>query len=123
MGRNNIRDSNVQFSWFINDNRIPAETSDILQINEFSESYDNSVVKCAAGNDEIIRAVQLKLNRDEKPESTIVTFDQVMQQTQKDVMLSDEESNDDEEDDENWEIFQTEDDILVCCRRQRRCFQ
>jgi len=97
---NNIRDSNVQFNWFINDKRIPAETSDILQINEFSESYDNSVVKCAAGNDEIIRAVQLKLNRDEKPESTIVTFDQVMQQTQKDVMLGDEESNDDEEDDE-----------------------
>merc|ERR1712200_157043 len=87
-------------SWFINDNRIPAETSDILQINEFSESYDNSVVKCAAGNDEIIRAVQLKLNREEKPESTIVTFDQVMQRTQKEVMMSDEESNADDDEDE-----------------------
>merc|ERR1719278_1156251 len=88
---NNIKDSNLQFRWFINDKPIPDETSEVLQINEFSKSYDNSVVKCAAGNDEIIRAVQLKLNRDEKPESRIVTFDQVMQQTQKDVMMSDEE--------------------------------
>merc|ERR1711874_42742 len=59
----------------MNDKRIPGETSDVLQINEFSESYDKSVVKCAAGNDEIIRAVQLKL--DKKPKSDIVTYDEV----------------------------------------------
>jgi len=95
---NNIRDSNVQFRWFINDKRIPDETSDVLQINEFSDAYDKSVVKCAAGNDEIIRAVQLTLNQQQKPESTIVTFDQVMKQSQNEVMLSDEESDDEAED-------------------------
>ena len=97
---NNIRDSNVQFRWFINDKRIPGETSDVLQINEFSDSYDKSVVKCAAGNDEIIRAVQLTLNRHQKPESNIVTFDQVMKQSQKEVMMSDEESDDEVDEDE-----------------------
>jgi len=95
---NNIRDSNVQFRWFINDKQIPGETSDVLQINEFSESYDKSVVKCSAGNDEIIRAVQLTLNQHEKPESTIVTFDEVMQATQTGRMMSDEESDDEDED-------------------------
>ena len=93
---NNMRDSNGQFSWFINDNRIPGETSDVLQINEFSESYDKSVVKCAAGNDEIIRAVQLTLSQ--KPESNIVTFDQVMQASQNGLMQNDEESEDEDED-------------------------
>ena len=80
----------------MNDKRIPGETSDVLQIDEFSESYDKSVVKCAAGNDEIIRAVQLKL--DEKPKSDIVTFDEVMQATQDGLMMRDEESEDEDED-------------------------
>jgi len=93
---NNLRDSNVQFSWFMNDKRIPGETSDVLQIDEFSESYDKSVVKCAAGNDEIIRAVQLTL--DKKPKSDIVTFDEVMQATQDGLMMRDEESEDEDED-------------------------
>merc|ERR1719278_1511624 len=97
---NNIKDSNVQFRWFINEKPIPDETSDVLQINEFSASYDKSVVKCAAGNDEIIRAVQLTLNNQQKPESTIVTFDEVMKQTQNEVMLSDEESDDEEDEQE-----------------------
>jgi len=94
---NNMRDNNLQFRWFINDNPIPDETSEVLQIDEFSASYDKSVVKCAAGNDEIIRAVQLTLNNQQKPESTIVTFDEVMKKTQNEVMLSDEESDDEEE--------------------------
>jgi len=111
---NNIRDSNVQFRWFINDNPIPGETSDVLQINEFSASYDKSVVKCAAGNDEIIRAVQLTLNSQQKPESTIVTFDQVMKQTQNDVMLSDEESDDEEEEQEEVKKYSKAKTTFVC---------
>jgi len=95
---NNIRDTNRQFRWFINDKPIPDETSEVLQIDEFSASYDKSVVKCSTGNDEILRAVQLTLNPHQKPESTIVTFDEVMKKTQNEVMLSDEESDD--EDDE-----------------------
>jgi len=97
---NNIRDNNRQFRWFINDKPIADETSEVLQIDEFSATHDKSVVKCAsAGNDEILRAVQLTLNQHQKPESTIVTFDEVMKKTQNEdeVMLSDEESDDEED--------------------------
>jgi hypothetical protein len=94
---NNIRDTNVQFKWFINDKLIPDENTDVLEINQFSESYDKSVVKCAAGNDEIVRAVQLKFKPEKKAESKIVTLDELMNRKgrKNDIMLNDEQSDDD----------------------------
>ena len=95
---NNIKDSNQQFKWFINDKQIPGETTDVLEINQFSKSYDKSIVKCAAGNDEIIRAVQLTFIPEKKVESKIVTFEELMSRKgrQNDVMLNDEQNDDDE---------------------------
>jgi len=95
---NNIRDPNVQFKWFINDKLIPDEITDVLEINQFSKSYDKSVVKCAAGNDEIVRAVELKFNPDKKLKSKIVTLDELMSREgrQDEIMLNDEQSDDDD---------------------------
>ena len=96
---NNIQDPNVQFKWFINDKLVPDENTDVLEINQFTESHDKSIVKCAAGNDEIIRAVQLKFNPNKKVESKIVTLDELMNREgrQDDIMLNDEQSEDDDE--------------------------
>jgi len=94
---NNIQDSNAQFKWFINDKLIPDETTDLLEINQFSKSYDKSVVKCATGHDEIVRAVQLEFNPEKKAESKIVTLDELMKRKgrQNDIMLGDEQSSND----------------------------
>jgi len=97
---NNIQDPNVQFKWFINDKLVPDENTDVLEINQFTESHDKSIVKCAAGNDdEVIRAVQLKFNPNKKVESKIVTLDELMNRKgkQDDIMLNDEQSEDDDE--------------------------
>merc|ERR1712066_1084833 len=74
------------------------ENTDVLEINQFSQSYDKSVVKCAAGNDEIIRAVQLTFKPEKKAESKIVTLDEMMKRKgrQNDIMLGDEQRDDDE---------------------------
>lgn len=89
----------MQFKWFINDKLIPNETTDVLEINQFSKSYDKSVVKCAAGNDEIVRAVELKFNPGKKLKSKIVTLDELMSRKgrQDEIMLNDEQSDDDDE--------------------------
>merc|ERR1712244_184364 len=91
-------DTNLHFKWFINDKLIPDESRDVLEINQFSQSYDKSVVKCAAGNDEIVRAVELKFNPDKKLKSKIVTLDELMSREgrQDEIMLNDEQSDDDD---------------------------
>jgi len=96
---NNNRDTNLHFKWFINDKLIPDESRDVLEINQFSQSYDKSVVKCAAGNDEIVRAVQLRFNPEEKADSKIVSFDELLKRKgrQNDIMLSDEQTEEDDD--------------------------
>ena len=48
----------VKFKWFINDIEIVGETQNMLEIQQFSKSYDNSKVKCAKRSDgEILRIV------------------------------------------------------------------
>jgi len=59
----------VKFKWFINDIEIVGETQNMLEIQQFSKSYDNSKVKCAKRSDgEILRIVELVLRPTENPE-------------------------------------------------------
>ena len=61
---NNDRISeHMKFKWFINDVEIFSETQNMLEIQQFSKSYDKSKVKCVVkdrnGEDEIVRVVEL----------------------------------------------------------------
>merc|ERR1711915_76819 len=40
-----------KFKWFINDDEIFDEKSNVLEINQFSKAYENSVIKCFLAND------------------------------------------------------------------------
>jgi len=52
-----------KFKWFINDVEIFDETKNVLEIQQFTKSYDKSVVKCSVtdedNTDEVIRVVEL----------------------------------------------------------------
>jgi len=60
---NNILGENVKFKWFINDNQIYEEESDILNVTKFSKAFDKTEVKCAIensdGQEEVFRKVRL----------------------------------------------------------------
>jgi desulfoferrodoxin (superoxide reductase-like protein) len=66
---------NVRYKWFINDVELFAETENVLEIHQFSKSYDKSRIKCSMtgqkGQDEVIRVVELvhKLNTATKAKS------------------------------------------------------
>merc|ERR1711915_584722 len=40
-----------KFKWFINDDEIFHEKSNVLELNQFSEAYENSLIKCFLAND------------------------------------------------------------------------
>jgi len=40
-----------KFKWFINDDEIFDEKSNVLELNQFSKSYENSFIKCFLAND------------------------------------------------------------------------
>jgi len=66
---NNIPGENVKFKWFINDNQIYEEESDVLNVTKFSEAFDKTEVKCAIensdGQEEVLRKVRLLYNPNE----------------------------------------------------------
>merc|ERR1712183_413347 len=64
--QSNAAEQSVKLKWFINENQIPGEDSDLLEITKFSQSYDKTVIKCARenaeGEDEILRQLRLIYN-------------------------------------------------------------
>jgi len=64
--QSNAAEQSVKLKWFINENQIPGEDSDLLEITKFSQIYDKTVIKCARenaeGEDEILRKVRLIYN-------------------------------------------------------------
>jgi len=55
-----------KLKWFINENQISGEESELLEITKFSHIYDKTLIKCARenadGEDEILRRVRLIYN-------------------------------------------------------------
>jgi len=64
--QSNAVEQSAKLKWFINENQISGEESDVLEITEFAKTYDNTVIRCARenanGEDEILRAVRLVYN-------------------------------------------------------------
>ena len=64
--QNDAVDQSVKLKWFINENQISGEESDMLEITKFAKIYDKTVIKCAKenaeGGNEILRIVRLIYN-------------------------------------------------------------
>merc|ERR1712183_214498 len=64
--QNDAVESSGKWKWFINENQISGEESNLLEITKFAKIYDNTVIKCARenadGEDEILRRVRLIYN-------------------------------------------------------------
>ena len=64
--QNNGAEQSVKLKWFLNENQISGEESDLLEITKFTQLYDKTVIKCARenadGEDEILRKVRLIYN-------------------------------------------------------------
>jgi len=59
-------DRSLKLKWFMNENQISGEESDMLELTNFGKIYDKTVIKCARenvdGEDEILRIVRLIYN-------------------------------------------------------------
>jgi len=97
---NRLTDDVAKFKWFINNNQISGEHRDVLEITDFTKSYDKSIIKCVVmdttGRDETVRQVELRHDNTVKQDKKIVakSFQELVKRKPKakktEVMMNDE---------------------------------